>query len=546
MQIKFPCGCTFPVKNNHIIYDLENVKLDCFKTWELISKGLTKGIFQLESQIGRKYAKDLQPENIEHLAALTAILRPGALEAKIGKKSITEHYIDRKNKKEKVEYDLPVLESILHKTYGMMIYQEDSLNIASQIAGFNLEQLNLLRYTIGKKKPEEMSKLKQEFIDGCTKIGKVNKEEAEEIFRWIEKSQRYSFNKSHAVGYSLNSYLSAYSKCHFPLQFFYAYLKGAKNKIKPHIEIYQLINEAKHSNIPINPPCFYHQNKEFDIIDGQIWFGLSNIRGIGNASISKILKYTKELCQNLNKQTKQLQWQDFLFFLSPKIDSTSVKALIESGSLDYLLGTRAEKLHEYKIYSKLKEREQKFIQQNAIISLRDALNLLIDSPTGKNGGCYTKTRLTKVKDLLKKLNNPTESLNDNSLYCAEREHALLGISMTHNSIESYDISMADCTIEQFSRLKGQNLYQKKKLQPSLIACTVKSSREIIDKNKNKMAFLSIQDTTGELDSVVVFCNVWEQYKNLLVEGNSVIVAANKDESNSCVIQRVYQLNFGNF
>lgn len=177
------------------MFDFENIDLECEKTWKLISDGNTKGCFQLESRLGRSLAKKLKPSNIEELSALISIMRPGCLEAIRDGKSVTNHYIDKKNKLEDVDFFHDALKDILENTYGEMVYQEQAMEIAKKIAGFNLQEADMLRKAIGKKKPEEMMKIKKKFLSGSKKTNIVNKEQAEEIFNWIEKSQRYSFNK---------------------------------------------------------------------------------------------------------------------------------------------------------------------------------------------------------------------------------------------------------------------------------------------------------------------------------------------------------------
>jgi len=198
------CGCKFPVLDGSnkafpkILFSpkIEDISLDCKRTWDLIGEGNTKGCFQLESRLGQSMAKKLKPENIEQLSALISIMRPGSLEAFRDGKSVANHFIDKKNHLESVDYFHPALEPSLKSTYGEMIYQEQAMQITQAIAGFDLQEADMLRKAIGKKKPEEMAKVKIKFIEGAKKLKIVTTEEAEEIFGWIEKSQRYSFNKS--------------------------------------------------------------------------------------------------------------------------------------------------------------------------------------------------------------------------------------------------------------------------------------------------------------------------------------------------------------
>jgi DNA polymerase-3 subunit alpha len=198
-KLQFDCGCSFScVEDNRIIFSpkIENINLNCKKTWNLISDGNTKGVFQLESRLGQSIAKKLKPENMEQLSALISILRPGSLEAIRDGKSVTNHYIDRKNHNESIDYFHPSLEPILSGTLGELIYQEQAIQIAKDIAGFTLSESDTLRKSIGKKDVKLMAEIKGKFLEGCKKQNIVNDNDAQEIFGWIEKSQRYSFNKS--------------------------------------------------------------------------------------------------------------------------------------------------------------------------------------------------------------------------------------------------------------------------------------------------------------------------------------------------------------
>ena len=222
-KFTYSCGCSFNVldENNKSISfspNIEDICLDCSRTWDLISDGNTKGIFQLESRLGKSIAKKLKPENIEQLSALIAILRPGTLEAIRDGKSVANHYIDKKNGNESLDYFHPALEPILKTTYGEIIYQEQAMEIARNIAGFNLQEADMLRKAMGKKLANEMAKCKKMFIDGAKKTEVVSEKQAEEIFSWIEQSQRYSFNKSHSCCYGLTGYDTAYLKSHFPVE----------------------------------------------------------------------------------------------------------------------------------------------------------------------------------------------------------------------------------------------------------------------------------------------------------------------------------------
>ena len=188
------------------------------KTWDLFKNGYTKGVFQLESNHGRNWSRKLAPSNLEELSALIAIIRPGT------QKDQRQKFVDRKHGRDEVTYLDKSLEEILKKTYGILVYQEQSMRIAQKLAGFDLKEADELRKAIGKKKADLMAKIKTKFIKGCIKQKVVTKEAAEEIFGWIENSARYAFNKSHSVAYAVNAYNTAWYKANHTTEFFLSYL----------------------------------------------------------------------------------------------------------------------------------------------------------------------------------------------------------------------------------------------------------------------------------------------------------------------------------
>jgi DNA polymerase-3 subunit alpha len=196
---KMECGCEFNILDEKINPDTElpaldidfyTLRLDCQLAWDCF-KETTKGIFQLETQLGQTWSRKLKPECIEDLAALTAILRPGVLKAKLDDKSLTQHFVDRKNGDEPVAEIDPSITDILKETQQILVYQEETLQIAQKIAGFDLKQADILRRAIGKKIPELMTKVEKDFIEGVKKTGIVTEEKGKEIWDMIRKSERY-------------------------------------------------------------------------------------------------------------------------------------------------------------------------------------------------------------------------------------------------------------------------------------------------------------------------------------------------------------------
>lgn len=534
-KFQYPCGCSFDIISGDgddmkLSFDpkIEKINLECYKTWDLISDGNTKGCFQLESRLGRSIAKKLKPSNIEELSALISILRPGCLEAIRDGKSVTNHYIDKKNGQETIDHFHPSLEPILKTTYGEMIYQEQAMEIAKVIAGFNLQEADMLRKAIGKKKPEEMAKVKSKFLFGAKNLNLVTEDEADQIFSWIEKSQRYSFNKSHAVSYAINAYLSAYTKAHFPKIFFASYLRFAKDKIDPKAEIKELVQNASEMDITVSTPDIRHLNKLFILKNNQIYFGLTDIKGFGNAVYDKLVS----LIQNKQINLDAVNWIQLAFMILTDINSTAAKSLIQSGALSFLKKTRNAMLFELSLINELTKKEISHILTNIYNynNLNDALTGLIRI------GKLNKNRLLVVQNLLNTLHKPPYALEDNPEWIADTEEETLGCSITCSKVDMYDISMTNMTCKEFKNSLSKD---------NIILCgevdNISVTKTKTGKNPGlEMAFVTLTDGSGVLDSVVFFPDQYRSYRNLLFGSNVIIVKGNRSKAgDSLIVEKAY-------
>lgn len=541
--LEFPCGCKFPIiaENGNRPYiqielDVDNHDFLCQATWDKIGSGDTKGVFQLESQLGQQLSKRLKPINIEQLSALTAIMRPGCMESKDENgKSVTDRYIDRKNGLEPVTYYHPALEPSLRKTYGELIYQEEAMQIARDIAGFNLQDADVMRKAIGKKKPEEMAKVKKMFLDGCHKLSIVNDEQAAEIFDGIEKSQRYSFNKSHAVSYGLLAYLTAYYKVHLPHIFFTSYLKHSEGKAKPDEEVKQLVNNAKLLNIDIMTPDIRRKNKHFKLVDDKIYFGIIDIKGIGESVYKKIIT-------TIYEETPIETWtkNDLLFRIAPKFGYTPTQALISAGAFSYIDTNRNLMIYESQKIQELTDKERQYIIDKVElkgISVTKVFEYILSLPVGRGQCISTKTRHAKITGLYNALVKPTHGLEDSAGWIARTEQELLGIPITCSEVDDCDISVANCTCKEF--LDGQSANP-------IIGAKLERIKEITIKNGKsvgqKMAFLSVSDNSCNLDSVTIFSEPYGKYKHLLLEGNMILLAGKRDNKRGgLIVDKIWQL-----
>jgi DNA polymerase-3 subunit alpha len=352
-----PCGCEFEISESHLIsrgkeldwylkndlvppikLDIQNINMDCPEVWKMLGKGLVKGVFQLEGATGKRWTKEMKPTSIDHLCALGALLRPGCTKS-IDKKtgcSLTELFCLRKNGLKEVEYLHPCLENVLKSTYGILTYQEQAMQIAQIVAGFNLQDADVLRKAIGKKLADEMAKVEKMFVEGARKVNILSEEQINEVFGWIKESQRYSFNKSHSMSYAVNGYWSAYCKCHFPIYFFTSWLRQARDKQDPLEEIRELINEAKLMDIKILTPDLKAMKKHFYTDGKTIRFGIADVKGIGEVQVDKLRKVVSEAEMVYGKKLADLNWYEFLVLVSPRITSTVIERLIEVGGMKYM------------------------------------------------------------------------------------------------------------------------------------------------------------------------------------------------------------------
>lgn len=526
--IRYKCGCCFSKNNNSINFnlDLSQINLDCKLTWDLIGTGNTKGCFQLESRLGQSMAKKLKPNNIEQLSALISILRPGCLEAYRDGKSVSNHYIDKKNNLESIDYYHPSLKDILGNTYGEMIYQEQAMEIAQKIAGFNLQDADMLRKAIGKKKPEEMAKVKQKFLDGCKNNNIVTINEASEIFAWIEKSQRYSFNKSHAVSYAINAYVSAYTKTHFPIQFFLSYLKFAKDKIDPSKEIYELVNNCREMHIDVLKPDIRLMNKEFIKNDkDNIYFGLTNIKGVGESVFTKL----ENIIKSLNKNIYDLSYLEMQFLVLANLNSSAIKNMISVGCFDYFGISRKTILFDFDIISNLTDKERSIAVKlvNESINLKSLLLAIIPHATSR--------RHDAIRSLILSIDKPAYSLEDTPIWIADIESQLLGISISCSKIDEYNLDYVNTDCRSINAGGYTN--------NTIIGIEIKEINIIKTKRGSnpgqEMAFMKVCDNTGSSD-VVIFPEEFSKYKNLInIDTTAILKIEQSKNKDSAILKKMW-------
>jgi len=560
-KFSFPCGCKFDVIDDSdpdrilldFTPDVESMQFDCTRTWGLFADGDTKGIFQLESPLGRSISQKLKPNNINELSALIAILRPGCMESIIDGKTITQHYIDRKHGLEEVTYYHPILKNSLSETYGLLVYQEQAMKITQDVANFDLQQADTLRRAIGKKLVDEMTKVKTMFLKKAKEVGVVSVDEAEEIFSWIEKSQRYSFNKSHSMSYAYNGYQSAFCKAHFTRAFFTSYLYFAKEnkKANPRSEIRDLINNAKTANISVKlpdlrklfttslipglKPCLHSMLR-----NKHIYIGLSDVKEVGIDAMDKMIRYIEKLEKSSGVSFEDFTWEFLLIHCVSKIKKTVFVALIEVGALDYLGHSRTTMLRDYEKFKEgiTGKYELLWMQEHykCNSSLVDALQDMIDAGTGEGKGIYSKKRLMVIQDIVTAMKHPSYSMVDNPAWIVGVEEARIGVALSHTKVETRDISAANTTCREF--VDGKSGY-------IILACQINSVNVIKTKSgKNpgqEMAFVTASDESCPLENVVIFPDTYKEFGGMLIDGNTVMLGGERGRENGLIVKKVWQI-----
>ena len=302
---------------------LDEIPLDDEKTFSLLARGETASVFQLESSGMRRTLRNLNPSSIEDIFAVVALFRTGPLEA-----GMTDSYVHRKNGREPVRYPFPELEPILRDTYGVVVYQEQISGIAVVLSGFSVGEADILRYAIGKKKPELMAQMKTKFVQGAAARGH-DPAEVERLWDAMEEFAGYSFNRAHAASYGLLAYWTAFLKANHPAEFMTAALNAAVDSTKTQEKVPPLADEARRMGITILPPDINASVAYFTLRDDRrILYGLAAIKNVGLSAISDILKARKE--------GPFTSLEDFMARVSTRVNKKVVESLVKAGAFDKL------------------------------------------------------------------------------------------------------------------------------------------------------------------------------------------------------------------
>ena len=470
--------------------DIARIPIDDAKTFELIKTGRTTGIFQLESTGMQNLIVKLRPDCFEDIIALVALFRPGPLDS-----GMVDNFIKRKHGQEEVSYpdaqfQHEWLEPVLKPTYGVILYQEQVMQIAQVLAGYSLGGADLLRRAMGKKKPEEMAKQRSVFKEGAESKG-VDGDLAMKIFDLVEKFAGYGFNKSHSAAYALVSYQAAWLKTHYPSEFMAAQISSDMDTTE---KVVHMVNECYAMGLTVLQPSVNDSEIKFKPHDKQtIRYGLGAIKGAGEAALIGVI-------EERNKDGAYRDIFDLCLRAGKKLNKRVLEALIRAGALDCLHENRNAMLTTIPIAMKQAEQQLKndAFGQNDLFG--DALSL--DTESGQN-------QLEQVPEMTPKLR-------------LQGEKETLGLYMTGHPIDIYQQELASLVELKLKDVRPER-YAKK-----TIAGLVMAIRQKITKNGSRMGFMSLDDKTARME-VVIRPQVFELLKDSLKEDMVVIVRGEASE-----------------
>ena len=472
--------------------DMDELDLDDKKTFALLQKGNTTGVFQLESSGFQRYLKELKPTNIEDIIAMVALYRPGPMQ-------YIPTYIKRKHGKEEVEYLHPDLEPILKSTYGVCVYQEQVMRIAQEMAGYSLAEADILRKAIGKKIASLLKSQKEKFLTGLQENG-YSEELGEEIWGWIKPFAQYSFNKSHAAAYAQIAYQTAYLKAHYPEEFMSSLLTSEQKNID---RLGFLMGECKRMGIEVLQPDINESFTQFSVVPekSQIRFGLAAVKNVGT-------KLVEDVVEDRKKNGEYDSLDNFLSRIhSRHLNKKSLEALAKAGAFESLM-----------------ERNQ--ILKNMEKILTYSREIRKKEKSGQSG-LFDSSDTYETEIRLKEVDPASE---DERL---KWEKELLGIFITGHPLDKYKNQLE----KAMSIQKAKRQMSDKKVR---VGGMISNTKEITTKKGNQMAFVTLRNKEDNME-VIAFPDTYKKYKRLLDVNNIVYICgkiSHRDENPKIIADKV--------
>lgn len=504
------------IKNTkNVDINIDDIPLDDENVFSLFSKGDTTGIFQFESSGMKKYLKLLNPSIFEDIIAMVALYRPGPLNS-----GMIDEFIDRRHGIKKVVYKHKIMESSLKNTYGVIVYQEQVMQLSKNMAGFTGGQADTLRKAMGKKIASLMAKMKKDFVQGCIK-NNLSEKIAKDTFSDMEKFAEYGFNRSHAACYGLIGYQTAYLKANYPVEFMAALLSSNEGDVD---KIAIDVQECQKIGIEVFPPDINESFEHFTVVPllndskgkiGQIRFGLLTIKNVGKNIVEKIIKERKK-----SGEFKNLI--DFLVRIKDKdLNKKSLESLIKCGAFDHF-NERSKLLFNI-------EEILSFVRHNREESQNKQGNLL-----GMLSNPYKAT--LKLKDI-----DDDKKISQKEKLSWEKE--LLGLYISDHPFSKF-ISALDGKSTSLAELNKKEIDIKQKI---IVSGVISKIQKIFTKNGETMLFVKIEDTTSNLE-LLIFPKIFLEYKDIFEEEKIIMAKgrlSDKDGVPKLIVEAVSELNLNN-
>ncbi len=480
-------NCLDHVRKNHgVEIDWAEIPLSDPKTYRHLSEGRTFGVFQLESGGMTSLVRSLRPNSFEDLTALLALYRPGPLGS-----GMVDDFVARKHGRKEVKYDHPLLEPILKETYGIILYQEQVMKIAQVLAGFTLGGADLMRRAMGKKKADEMAKIRVEFIEGAKTVNGVDEKVSDHIFQQIDYFAGYGFNKSHSAAYAIISFRTAYLKAHFPVEYLAALMTNAiGGKVEDMITFF---TEARESGIKILGPDVNESEKNFTPRKKTVRFGLAGIKNVGEALV-------ESLVAERNENGHYRTFEDFCSRADPSmLRANTLDCLIKAGAFDSM-GYRRSQL--------LDIAESCLALANAAAQEKARGQAsLFDAFAEDSGGGVAEAQAVQIRDI--------PELDERVRLQHEKD--LIGYFVSGHPLDAYEPDIACFADFPISRIDQAEDGQYANIVGMISRITPK-----VDRNGGNMAFVDISDPTSSIE-VVFFKDAYEKCRHHIMVDNVILV-----------------------
>ncbi|NUM66657.1 DNA polymerase III subunit alpha, partial [candidate division KSB1 bacterium] len=464
------------LRERSVEFDLDGIPLDDAATYAIFGNGETISLFQFESSGMREYLKKLKPQCLDDLIAMNSLYRPGPMD-------MIDDFIARKQGTKPIEYLHPLLEPVLKETYGIIVYQEQVMRIASDLAGFTLGGADLLRRAMGKKIVELMQQQRKLFVAGAAARG-IPEKIANQIFDLMDKFAGYGFNKSHAAGYSLVAYQTAYLKAHYPAEYMAATLTS---EMSDTARIVTLIDECRRMGVDVLPPDVNESMAEFVVVDQKIRYGLGAVKNVGLGAIESLIKARQ-------KGGRFTSVFDFCLRVDLRtVNKKVLESLVQAGAFDSISANRNQLLLGLDAATAHAQRQQDE-------RFRGQASIFDEAPAEME----IEPALPEVPDW-----KPDERL--------KREKEFLGLYLSGHPLDRYALE-----VNLFSKQRLQDLEGMRDGVQVMVCGLVTNVKTILDRKGHQMAFVTLEDYAGSTEAIV-FSDALAAHRELLQVDNAIVV-----------------------